>query len=482
MILTFSLGIIGLSIAQTVSVKYAKTKRDIAAASALYAAEAGISDTATRLTTDATFPGYGTKKTLFSEPDGGKADYMTTVTASGTSKIITATGYAYRTPTSTLPLVTRKVKVTISPGLSYTASSRTTYSVYAGPAGLSVSNGGLVAGKERGFGDVYVLGKLNVTTDAQVINLGFPFTPDENSSINVGNVACQSGTGQYPVACPSNQQPITYTGSLNGIICAKDQVINTNMQNTGLKPGCAPPSMEGGTFDKETYTSSMTTTKASTTDTCANGGSAVTWTANTTYTGIMSGGPGSTTCHITIEGNVYIKGDLYLNAHDVIDVPDSLGTNYPTVVVNGKITLAGGSSQDSKVKINSANSGVRFISFASSDTTCQNSDICSEYLSGADRMSYAPTITIFCTDGCNLEGSMVWSYHGTVKADRKAIVGMVNGQGVIIDDAEIGRMWDPVLGTGGVFGSDTPLIYTSMSTDILSAVKWRMTDYRQVYD
>src|SRR3989344_9149114 len=126
---------IAVALMSVSSIKYAKTSSDGDTASAVYAAEAGVTDTLNRLNQSNTFAGYSTKKQFYSSNEKGKADYTTAVApgADGTL-IVTSIGYVYATPSSTTPAASRTVKAILTKD-----KTPITENVLAGSAGLTMS-------------------------------------------------------------------------------------------------------------------------------------------------------------------------------------------------------------------------------------------------------------------------------------------------------------------------------------------------------
>lgn len=492
MVLTVVLGVIGLSIAQTVSVKYAKTKRDIAASSATYTAEAGVSDTVAKLTADPTFTGYSTPKTYYSDATKGKATYTSVVTGNGTTRKIIVTGQAYRTVDSTTPLVTRKIQVILQEktGAETSGPAITPYTVYAGSAGLSVTGGSRMFGEVSSQGDTYIKGKLTVTGNSDAPLYPYPFFSSTPAKLFVNNIACTSGT-TYPVACASPDQPITVSSdsAVNGVVCAPGQTASlAQITQPGLQNPCTSPKMSDASFDKGAYTTTMTApSKASslTASRCSSTVGEITWTDKTTYTGTLD--TSTRDCDIKLQGNVYIKGNLTLGAGTSIIQPYALRETPLTIVVDGTVTLSG-----TNFKHETTSSGgtlkngalIRVISFASSDATCSGHNSCNTRLTSTARKNYETTANVRCINSCRVATSLLWSYHGTVQVDSDSEAGMVNGQGVVIsNDSSAGYLWEPNATPNTAFGDGTTMPYGDLATDIIGgSAGWKMTDYRQIYD
>lgn len=399
MIVIFAMSSIGLSLAQTVFIQYGSNKQRLFVENAIGAAEAGVSATKQQLGTNSAFTGYAdtNRQVLYNDAARGKADYSTVVSdnADGT-KTIVSTGYVYR-PNETTAYNTKRVKVIIKAG----SQTITTPSVFAGAGGLTIANAAV--GPNNPGNVVNVMGKLYMS------NWGVLGSASSIPTVNVANKAC-SQSGNYPVACPSSQQPLVLSGysRIYGNVCATNQVdqYTAPFNNEGvfspgtLQSNCTAPLSAMPIFDKQAYVNSMTSSGSSSDASCFGLGNNKTWQADRTYTGNVSV---SFFCSATVTGNTYITGNLTIDGNTTFKVQDGV-TTPPVIVVNGKVTMGG------VISVNNLGVGVRIISFHSNNSTCSNSSSCVA-LSAADAQASASIRAFDCTF-CNPDGSVIWSYFG----------------------------------------------------------------------
>ncbi|RYE16052.1 MAG: hypothetical protein EOP51_26455, partial [Sphingobacteriales bacterium] len=162
MIIVFVLMGTGLAIASTVAANYASTKRNTYVDAAVSTAEAGVSDTISRLKRSEAFTGYPDtstgRKVLYNNAGQGRAEYATTVTANANNtKTIRSTGYVYSNnaaPMSETATNQKTIEVDVT-AKTELLSPR----IYAGPGGLHINYG---AGPNSG--QVYSMGEIRLTT------------------------------------------------------------------------------------------------------------------------------------------------------------------------------------------------------------------------------------------------------------------------------------------------------------------------------
>ncbi len=305
----------------------------------------------------------------------------------------------------------------------------------AGPGGLTMFSG-LVQG-----GDVYVKGKLNMILTATIGGNSpwYVFGLSGNGvpvNLNVGNVACGGGA-TFPQPCGSGSPPITLSAAfshINGNVCAKDQIDPTNIQpygtaTRGLISGCVPPDADLPSFDKASFTSSMTNGSSNGASGSCFGGS-VNLLPNHTYTSDVTM---DLICNATINGNAYFTGNLSANWVN-LKVSESVGNVRPIIVVNGKFHMG----TSTKIIPNSYGTTPYFISFYSADSACSASPSCNT-ISPANLQT---TITNFAYTGAggapislggSASGSSFYAYFGQAYISIFGTVGAVAGQSIYID-------------------------------------------------
>lgn len=404
MIIIFAMSSIGFSIASVAISKYNSARHTLYVENAVGAAEAGVSATRQQLDANDAFAGYATnnKQTLYNDIIQGKADYSSTVTSNADgSKTITATGYVYRSG-ETAPYNTKRIRVIVKKQ----PQTVTTPSVFAGSGGLSISNGAV--GPDNASNIINVMGKVTMNNHG-VIGGSSITGPSGTPTLNVANIACAQA-GNYPVACPSNQQPLQLSGysRIYANVCATNQV-DQYMGPFGdegvfppgtLQPNCTAPVASTPIFDKQEYINSMTSSSGAGSASCSGLGDNETWQANRTYTGNVSV---AFFCSATVTGNVYITGNLTIDGNTTFRVQDGL-TTPPTIVVNGRVNLGG------LIRKNNLGVGVKIISFYSNNIACSNSPSCVA-LSAADAQASVNIRAIDCTF-CSPDASILWSYFG----------------------------------------------------------------------
>lgn len=484
---------IAVALMSVSSTKYAKTNSDGDTASAVYAAEAGISDTLNRLNQSNTFAGYTTKKQFYSSSQKGKADYTTAVTpgADGTL-IVTSTGYAYATSGSTTPTSTRTVRAIIT-------KEKTPFveNVLAGAGGLTMSGTyfpwfGQPTAMQKS--SVYSRGKIKLNGSSTSIG-----TVSDSARVMTPNVGCGTTTN-FPQQCASNDPPIIFggggwfstgAGKIYGSVCATDQPASVNIlpgpTGTGLEPGCIGSDYGIPYLNKEAFTNAQTIPLLPVTASCPLFGAGIPiWldharvAGNVTLQGGFLG-----TCDVTILGDVYIKGDLTIDQGVRIRVADTLGSRKPTIVVNGKITVEPGA----QILANTSGSHATFVSFWSTDNTCSTSDTCttisSTHLYNSSMLDlgswwYATNRAILMNSGnapygttTNLSGAAFYSYFGST------LYSMTGNQSV----RGIGGQ-EVVINPGGAFsfsGGSLSVTATAPFGHVLQRSKYVVGDYLQVF-
>ena len=301
-----------------------------------------------------------------------------------------------------------------------------------GPGGLVVTTGGLIMG-----GDAYVKGKVNVGFNGS-IGGGSLFATSAPVNLNVGNIG-DCGSGSYPQPCGSGSQPITASAAyarIGGKVCAKDQVSATGItaapgEMYGLIPGCTPPDVDLPTFDKSSFVAGMTNgSAAGSTVSCTTGSTS--FAANRKYTGNITI---NLYCQATIEGSMYVTGNLTASNSGRFKVAESAGRVRPVVLVNGKISMGG-----ARVNPNSFGTTPYFISMYSAENSCSISDTCNTISPAKlketidNNTSYSAPISLSNTVA---QGTSFYSYFGEVNLSFYSDVGAAAGQRVYVDNSNV---------------------------------------------
>lgn len=423
---------VGLSTLRFISSGYGYARHGIRIDQAQYAAEAGIAYTLAELATNNSYAGVTSPYTVYSGVNGSAT--VTTQVQNGASdtKKITATGLVYAQPIAVpSPIVSRRV-VEVQIEKDNTVGLADT-KIFAGYGGVKLVFTGNVMKSIYSLGSVDV-GSAQVGSDAHPVKVW------------AANRGCGTST-TYPQQCAAGTNPVTIDalGAIYGTVCARHQTgwqnIYTGTVNPGLGliPNCVPTLYDMPTFDKAAFTATKTIAVTPADAGCVTGIpffrpaiSARTWSAGTRINGTFNHTE-VLDCSITIAGDVYIRGDFTMkNVYQLnLIVPEAVGCTPPTIVVNGIVDF----STRTNVVVNSCGTGLRIISFASSNSTCANSDTCAA-ITNQQLYNTKNIETVGCGgSGFNptLPGTLLWSYFGKV-----SIKFGCNANGVIGQAIEVG--------------------------------------------
>ncbi len=445
---------IGLSIAGYIALQYQHTVRQEFVDNASQVAEAGIEQTVDQLNSNSSFSGYTTAQSYFNNSSQGYGTFTTTITTNAdNSKTILSTSKIYQSASSTSPYITRKVQV-IAVG---TTSGG--YSVSSGPGGLILGGSASITNS-----NVYVNGTITLTGAASIGTQANPVTVD------AGNITCPTGSNPgstYPKVCTTTQ-PISmaYSTKIWGTVCATGQTStgpNNNIAGgstgTGLTVGCTAPVVSQPVYNRSSVISGMTTTASGTSGTYGcSGTKSISIPANTELTGNIDWG---NSCKITVNGNLYIPGNLSMDGAATVTLSNTTGSTRPVIVVDGTITVGGSAS----LVANSSGAGMDFVSFANciggTNTSCKN---------GSSNPAATPT-------GTDL-------YNSQLQQDVN-IGGAGNTPGMIFDAywSEIsvsgsGRVGAAAGQTVNLSGAGTVIFGTSLAS---GNETWSITSYQPIY-
>lgn len=418
MIITF----VGLSLADLAINQYSRTNGNVFRSNALLTAEAGVERTLNEVNDTSSFAGYSTEQEFFNNDSQGRGTYTSTVTngTSGNERVITATGKIYRKSTNKLE-ATRSVRVTI------VGTTSEGYSIYAGAGGLNMSGSGNITNS-----DVNINGKITLTGSAAIGTQAKPV------KVNVANQSCPTGTNPgptYPQVCTTGQ-PISFTNStfVYGQICATGQTttrIGTSPDSLrSLIPGCVAPPVTMPPYDRAAHIARMTTTASPSTTayncstwspTGGPTGFARTWPADLKLTGNVSA---SSSCELTITGDVYITGNFDMSGNAAIRIADSVGTRRPVIVVDGAVTASG----SSKILANSSGTAAHIISYKSSASCSPN---CTN-VTGTDLRNSQNLTTITVAGHGGYPGGVFQAYWSKVVISGSGTMGAAVGQAIDI--------------------------------------------------
>lgn len=434
LIITSVLILIGFSIANLTISQYSISNKKVYSANALMVAEAGVEKAVQQINESEGFTGHSTEQIFFNNAAQGKGVFTTTVAndpGDTNAKIITATGKVYRYNRTNNPVSTKIVKVTI------VGTGSEGYSVHTGPGGLILGGSANITNS-----DVFVNGTITMSGAAKI---GTPAQPLE---VNVAYQTCPTGANPgptYPQVCTTGQPiniPDWSTVAIIGDVCATKQTqskfpesqYNTNQPQIrggtstgqGLKLGCIAEPVAPPAYNKAAQVAAVTTTGAGNNNTyvCSSWPFTRNWPANLRLTGNVDV---SSSCDVTINGNVYITGDLNIGGAAKLRVADSVGTNRPVVLVDGKITV-GGSAQ---MIANASGTGIHFISYKSNASCNPN---CTT-LTGNNLKNSQSLETVNVGGGVNLPGMIFQAYWGKITLAGSGSIGSAVGQTVDMSGA-----------------------------------------------
>lgn len=326
------------------------------------------------------------------------------------------------------------------------------------------------------------------------------------STINVTNVAC--GTNDWPQRCSTppiqkwygNLGPEAY---VYGNVCTTPEQLDSSfMSMSGLVPSCTPPTIKMPVFDKPGFIAKMTNT--------VNGSDITSGCYAYKYPSIPSLGykgleyrvPANTRikgnldlasvpalnsgelCKIIFEGDVYLEGEVTRPTANVqAGISDTVPSDI-TLVVNKSVNMSG-----AIFKPNTSGKIAHLISFHSTNVACSvNETIPSKsQASCLTPLEAKASAAVNETNGTiinpalnirdyikavDLSGMTFYAYYGTVDLGCTDLtVAAVAAQGVGAS-CTIGQLYGNinVLSGSPTFGSMEPI------------VRYRLLDYRQVYD
>lgn len=432
MIIAGVLIIIGFSIANLTISQYEISNNKVYSANALMVAEAGVEQSIKQINENDNFTGYSAEQEFFNNASQGRGVFTTSINddpGDTNAKILTSTSQVYRYNKPSQIISSRKVKVTI------VGTGSNGYSVHTGPGGLILGGSANILNS-----DVFVNGTITLNGASKIGTYSQPL------NVNVAHQACPTGNSPgptYPQVCTSGQPISTdWSTAIYGTVCATNQTSNKYPSNNpsgnilpgstgeGLKLGCTSPPVSPPSFDKASQVNAVTSTVAGNNINynCSQWKNPVgfvrTWPANIKLTGNVSW---SSSCDLTITGDAYITGNLNIGGSAKIRVANSVGTDRPTIIVDGTITT-GGSAQ---MIANTSGTGIHFISFkanASCNPNCTS-------LSGNELKTSQNQTTVNIGDAANLPGMIFQAYWGKIVIGGSGNVGSAIGQTVDMSGA-----------------------------------------------
>jgi len=358
--------------------------------------------------------------------------------ATSTTKVIDVVGYTYAPVTSTDPIKTRKYSIDVRS----IGSASGTFSIVTGVGGLIMNNSAKIVD-----GDVYVNGTITMTNTAQI------GLSSNSVSVKSAHQACPlTGGASYPEVCISGE-PISISNSAHiyGDVCATNQVDSSGMSSDGLA-GCTtpnPPPLALPEHDRDTQKTNITTTTSDSYYTDCNSTTAErTWPAGLKIEGDVVL---QLKCKITIEGDVWITGNLTLRNSAQLIIDDSIvlgGTNtvdpdYPTVMVDGSTGIHIGNSAQAVGNVDSV--GAQLITYWS---TAACSPDCAD-VTGQDLFDSSDFTTIYLEQSAQAPSSILYAKWSQIDLNNGGDIGALIGQKVKLRNSAAVTFGASVGGGGG---------------------------------
>ncbi len=377
-------------------------------------ADAGLDKALIDLTLDSDYLGTGAEVELLST-SRTRTTYETTVLpgVSTDRRIIRVVGRSYGNPSTKL----RSTRIYELDAQSITTNSNIT-SVVSGVGGLILNSNAKISG-----GDVIVNGSVTIANNAQI---GLQTNP---VNVRVAHTSCPNPvTSSYPRVCGTNEngEPITISndGRIYGTVHATNQTNGTNMFNPGLVPNQTVPPATLPDYDRAgqqgAVTPATTFAPSDSTVSCGNNQNK-TWPANVRITGNISLGNG---CTVTLSGNTWIDGNLTFGNNSRIVVANTLGTNRPTVMIDGSSGINFGNN--ASILPNSSDTGVFFITYWSAAGCSPN---CTT-VTGTELANSQTVRTIDLGSNGNAAGTVLYARWSKVSIANNGAIGAVAGQTV----------------------------------------------------
>lgn len=357
-VLMFVFFLVGVSAMAILSNTHSFLHNENLSAHAQLAADAGLEDALQQLKDDPSWTPsggvYAGEVELMNE-NGIRTTYQLTLTGSDPdNQVLRSTGRVYRAG-STTAAEKRSYEVAVSSS-STPGSAPLQYSTIAGPGGLTLNASAVVRG------NVYVGGFLSLNGGSRIIT-------GSGNSVQVANNRCPtSGSSGYPRPCNPGEggQPISLlTGSsISGLVFANDQTSSSGMSGPGLQMGVlvpvhnVPPPPDRAPIKAATEAGTVLTGSEAG---CSYGSR--TWPANTKINGNVevSGG-----CKVTIQGDVWITGNLKVRSSSNLRIQSSIGRR-PVVMIDGSDGMEVSSGAQI---ITTSGVGARFATYYHPNSSC----------------------------------------------------------------------------------------------------------------
>lgn len=321
------------------------------------------------------------------------------------TKTITSIGRVYTPVTST----TAKTTVIIKTDLR--AVSAGNFSLVTGVGGLYMSNSAKILG-----GDVHVNGEVSLSNTAQI---GLSTNP---VNLNVAHQNCPvPADATYPQLCTSGQ-PITINNQAHiyGDVKANNQSSTSGMSSPGLTASSGVPALPLPTHDRAAQAAAVAITIDGSAASCS-GSQTRTWAANTKITGNVTI---SNNCIVTVEGDVWITGNLNTSNSTQVKVSDALGTTRPNIMIDGSSGAI--FSNSTRLVSNSSDTGFQIITYRSR-ASC--SPDCAS-VTGTDLYNSRNDTTISLSNSAEGPNTIFYAKWTRVQVNNGGAIGALIGQTV----------------------------------------------------
>ncbi len=376
------------------------------------AADAGADYGVTSLNTSNAWTGTPGELELYDINDVRATYEVTAVTDPFDDSIVTltTTGRAYSPSTETTPRNERTYVLTLN-GLDNGGQ----FSLVTGVGGLLMRNNSKIVG-----GDVFVNGTIDLEGSAQ-IGLTTNFVRVETAHQSCPDPA----DGTYPQVCgPADGEPITISNSAHiyGDVYATNQTTTDGMTDGGLIGASGGPRPLPDIHDRDAQIAAVSSNPDNNSASCTTNGGNKTWAANSHITG--GDVQINKSCTVTIEGDVWIDGNVIMRQSGTIRVANSAGSDMPTIMIDGDEGLLMRNS--SMLDSNNLGTGMQVLTYHS---TAGCSPDCAD-VSGTDLYDSRDIITIDLDNSASAPDSVLYAKWSRVTINNSGNIGALVGQTV----------------------------------------------------
>lgn len=391
---------------------------------AQFATDAGIDAAMSEVNVDANWTGTGGQITLQSA-NNVRTTYEVSVVDAGDGKVLTATGRSFSPISATAP----SASVTVEVELREVSSGN--FSLVTGVGGLYMSNSAKILG-----GNVHVNGEINLSNTAQI---GLSTNPVQ---LSVAHQTCPiPATSAYPSLCGSgNGEPIELNNQAHiyGDVRANNQVSTAGMSSPGLTASSGVAALPLPAHDRDAQKAAVATTINAAAASCS-GSQSRTWAANTKIEGNVTV---SNNCIVTVEGDVWITGNLNTSNSTQIRVSNALGTTRPNIMIDGSNGAI--FSNSSQLVSNASNTGFQIVTYRSR-ASC--SPDCAS-VTGTDLYNSRNDTTISLSNSAEGAHTVFYARWTRVAVNNSGAIGALIGQTVQLSNSGTITFGTSVEGSG----------------------------------